>query len=155
VALSASHVGWGAIRLEPVWMQTGEAAGFAAALSVKNKTTPGQLDSDLLVRALVKNRVMVSFFNDVDVTSDDTRVPAAQYFGTKGFFASYDANLDEPLTESERTAWRDGFEKLRKGALEPMQLAKAVHAAEMNPTPKMQETRGAALLAMWNNLNSR
>ncbi|MCX7825859.1 MAG: FAD-dependent oxidoreductase, partial [Verrucomicrobiae bacterium] len=99
VALSASHVGWGAIRLEPVWMQTGEAAGFAAALAVKNNTTPAALDSDLLVRTLVKNRVMVSFFNDVDVTSDDPRIPAAQYLGTKGFFSDYDACLDEPVSD--------------------------------------------------------
>ena len=33
VCLSATHVAWGAVRLEPVWMQTGEAAGFAAALA--------------------------------------------------------------------------------------------------------------------------
>ncbi len=53
-----------------------------------------------LIRKLATSRVMISFFNDVDVTSDDPRVPAAQYFGTKGFFASYDAKLDAPLTES-------------------------------------------------------
>ena len=33
VCLSATHVAWGAIRLEPVFMQTGEAAGLAAALA--------------------------------------------------------------------------------------------------------------------------
>lgn len=153
VAISASHVGWGAIRLEPVWMQMGESAGFAAALAVKNKTTPAQLDADLLIRTLVKNRVMISFFNDVDVTSDDPRVPAAQYFGSKGFFSDYNARLDEPLSESERTVWKDGLEKLQKGTLEPMQLARAVHKSAANPLPQTKETRGAALLAMWNELN--
>jgi hypothetical protein len=36
VAISASHVGWGSIRLEPVWMQLGESAGFAAALAKRH-----------------------------------------------------------------------------------------------------------------------
>lgn len=155
VALSASHVGWGAIRLEPVWMQAGESAGFAAALAVKGQTTPGKLDADVLIRKLANSHVMISFFNDVDVTSGDPRIPAAQYFGAKGFFASYNARLDAPLTESEKAAWQDGFEKLQKGALEPMLLARAVHAAEATPTPKTKETRGTVLLAMWNDLNPR
>lgn len=86
VAISASHVGWESIRLEPVWMQLGESAGHAAALAVKTKTSPAQLDPDALLRTLVTSRVMVSFFNDTDVTSNDPRIPAAQYFGTKGFF---------------------------------------------------------------------
>ena len=37
VCLSATHVGWGAIRLEPVWMQLGEVAGVATALASKQK----------------------------------------------------------------------------------------------------------------------
>ena len=149
VAISASHVGWGAIRLEPVWMQMGESAGFAAALAVKNKTTPGKLDADLLVRELVKNRVMISFFNDVDVTSGDPRVPAAQYFGTKGFFSEYNARLDEPLSESEKAVWQDGMEKLQKGTLDPMQLAREVHAASARESPATKDKRGDILLRFW------
>lgn len=155
VAISASHVGWGAIRLEPCWMQLGESAGFAAGLAVKGQTTPGKLDPDLLIRKLATSRVMISFFNDLDVTSDDPRVPAAQYFGTKGFFASYDARLDAPITEAVKAAWEKGFSNLQKGTLEPMQLAKAVQEAEVNPTPQTKETRGAVMLAMWNKLSAQ
>lgn len=155
VALSASHVGWGAIRLEPTWMHAGESAGFAAALAVQGKTTPAALDSDKLMRKLASSHVMISFFNDVDVASDDPQVAASQYFGTQGFFASYDARLDEPVTEGEKAVWRDGFAKLKKGGLNPAEFARAVHAAEAQTTPKTQETRGAALLAMWNELNAR
>jgi hypothetical protein len=155
VAISASHVGWGSIRLEPVWMQLGESAGHAAALAMKGKTTPAKLDPDALIRKLATSRVMISFFNDVDVTADDPRIPAAQYFGTRGFFASYDAKLDAPLTESVKAAWEKGFADLQKVALDPMQLAKAVQAAETNPTPQTKETRGAVLLAMWNELSAQ
>ena len=149
VAISASHVGWGSIRLEPVWTQLGESAGHAAALCVKGQTTPAKLPADILIRKLAASRVMISFFNDLDVTSNNPQAAAAQYFGTKGFFVSYDAKLDEPLTEAVKAVWQDGFEKLQKGTLEPMQLAKAVHAAEMKESPATNETRGEAILAIW------
>jgi hypothetical protein len=149
VAISASHVGWGSIRLEPVWMQLGESAGHAAALAVKGGTTPAQLDPDLLIRKLATSRVMISFFNDVDVGADDPRVAAAEYFGTKGFFASYDAKLDAALTQSVERVWAEGFSSLRDGTLDPMQLAARVRQAEAEDSPTLDRTRGAALLSMW------
>ena len=155
IAISASHVGWGSIRLEPVWMQLGESAGFAAALAVKGNVTPGELATDALIRKLANSKVMISFFNDVDVTSDDPKVAAAQYFGTKGFFASYDAKLDQPLTETVKTAWEKGFEDLQNETLDPMQLAKAVHDAEAIESPTTDEKRGSKLLRLWNTLNTK
>ena len=78
VCLSATHVAWGAVRLEPVWRQTGEAAGFAAALAKRAKTAPAELDGDLLVRTLVARRQMVSFFNDFGVGGKEPWIPAVQ-----------------------------------------------------------------------------
>lgn len=155
VAISASHVGWGSIRLEPVWMQLGESAGFAAALAVKGQTTPAKLHPDALIRQLAASHMMISFFNDLNVASNDPRVPAAQYFGTKGFFASYDAKLDEPLTEAVKAVWEKGFEELKKGTLEPMQLAKAVHDAGAKSSSATEEKRGARLVSLWNTLNTQ
>jgi hypothetical protein len=133
-------------------MQAGESAGFAAALAVEGKTTPAALDPDALVRKLAENHVMVSFFNDVDVTSDDPRVAAAQYFGTKGFFASYDAKLNAPLAAAVKAAWQQGLDELKSGKLDPMKLARAVQAAEVATSPETKQTKGAALLAMWKDL---
>jgi sialidase-1 len=107
--------------------------------------TPAKLDPDHLVRKLAASRVMVTFFNDVDVASNDPRVAAAQYFGTKGFFAGYDARLDEPLTEAVRGAWLDGFEKLKQVTLDAAKLAAAVQAAESQDSPATEELRGEAL----------
>jgi hypothetical protein len=95
---------------------------------------------------------MISFFNDVDVTADDPQVAAAQFFGTQGFFASYDAELDQPLTVAVKAVWQEGFKKLQKGTLEPMQLAREVHAAEQKESQAMKETRGEAFVAMWKSL---
>jgi hypothetical protein len=125
VCLSSTHVAWGTIRLEPTWMNLCESAGHAAALAIQNKVTPAQLDPELLLRKLAASHVMLSFFNDVDVSSNDPRVAAAQYFATKGFFADYNARLDEPLTESVRAAWGKGLTAMREGTLKPMELVKA------------------------------
>ncbi|WP_043589237.1 FAD-dependent oxidoreductase [Geminisphaera colitermitum] len=112
VALSASHVGWGPIRLEPVWMQTGEAAGLAAVLAQKHDTTPTALNPDQLLRGLVERHTMISFFNDVDPVSAEPWIPAVQYLGTKGFFATYDAYPHEPLTSATADCWAKAFAAL-------------------------------------------
>ena len=62
VALSATHVAWGTIRLEPTWMEIGEAAGFAAALSIRNRVAPANLEADALVRELARRHLMLGFF---------------------------------------------------------------------------------------------
>ena len=154
VAISASHVGWGSIRLEPVWMQLGESAGHAAALAVKGQTTPAELAPDRLIRKLAASRMAVTFFNDVDAAGDDPRVPAAQYFGTKGFFAGYDARLGEPLTESLQKAWVEGFTQLQAGTLDPMRLARMVRESETVPSPATTQTRGDFLLQLWKKQNT-
>ncbi len=153
VCLSATHVAWGAVRLEPVFMHVGEAAGFAAALAKRLRTAPAQLDPDRLVRELCRRRMMVTFFNKMNVASDDPRVAAAQYFGTQGFFADYDARLDEPLSADVQSLWLDAFEKLRRKNLDPAQLAAAVHAAEAKNPPASDKTRGDVLLQLWKQLS--
>uniref|UniRef100_UPI0037841F47 FAD-dependent oxidoreductase n=1 Tax=Prosthecobacter sp. TaxID=1965333 RepID=UPI0037841F47 len=149
VCLSSTHVAWGTIRLEPTWMNLCESAGHAAALAIQNNVTPAALDPDVLLRKIAANHVMLSFFNDVDVASDDPRVAAAQYFATKGFFADYNARLDEPLTENVRNAWGKGLTAMREGTLKPMELVKAVREAETAQSKKLERTRGEALLSMW------
>jgi hypothetical protein len=154
VCLSATHVAWGSVRLEPVFMQVGEAAGVAAALALKAKTTPAQLNPDQLVRELATRRFMVSFFNDMDVAGKEAWIPAAQYFGTKGFFADYNARMNEPLTEAMRSVWLDGFKQLQQGTLDAAKLAMAVHAAESKESPATNELRADVLLRLWNQLIS-
>jgi hypothetical protein len=150
VCISATHVAWGTVRLEPVFMQLGESAGLAAAMAVKSKIAPAALAPDSLVRELCLRGAVISFFNDLDIAADHPAMSAAQYFGTKGFFASYNARLDEPLTEAMKAAWRDGFDKLQGGTLDPMQIAKAVHAAETKQSPATDQKRGDFLLNEFN-----
>jgi hypothetical protein len=146
VCLSATHIAWGAVRLEPVWMQTGEAAGFAAALAKKQKTTPAKLNSDLLVRTLVERRQMVSFFNDISVAGKEPWIPAVEYFGTKGFFHDYDVKAGAPLKRATAKVWADGLAKLRAGKLDANALARAVAEAERADAAPATAAEFAAML---------
>jgi hypothetical protein len=133
ICLSATHVMWGAIRLEPVWMQTGEAAGFAAAQAIKDKVTPAALDSRKLVRTLAEKQFLVSFFSDVKVTNGEAWIPAVQYLGTQGFFSDYDANATELLDRVTAMQWVGAFAKLMKNdSTVPRQLAQEIGAAPIS-----------------------
>jgi hypothetical protein len=66
-ALSASSVAYSSIRMEPVWMSTGQAAGTAAALAIRRKLPPRKVDVRDLQRALLKQRQVICFFNDLSL----------------------------------------------------------------------------------------
>ncbi len=104
VALSASHVGFQTIRLEPTWIQLGEAAGIAAAESLERDTTPANLDPTVLQRRLAENGTMLSFFADCDAEGESW-TPAIQFLGTKGFFRGYEARPETPLDKRTASAW--------------------------------------------------
>lgn len=152
VCFGATHVAWGGARLEPVFMQTGEAAGLAVALAQSAGVTPAALDSDLLVRELSRRGSLVTFFNDVDTAGKEPWVPAALYFGTKGFFADYDARPDEPLSDAVKARWQEGFRHLQEGTLDPQELAVKVHTAEKEKGLPAGETRGAFLSRLFGQL---
>ncbi|MCO6475085.1 MAG: FAD-dependent oxidoreductase [Phaeodactylibacter sp.] len=130
VCLSSSHVGWNAVRLEPTWMNIGESAGVAAALAVERNIPPAKLDSGLLLPALAKRRIMISFFNDIDITGGSPWVPAIQYLGTKGFFPGYNANAGELLTKEVARLWAEGFHAMRKGQIVPHEMALSIRKNE-------------------------
>ena len=71
----------------------------------------------MLLRKLAASHVMISFFNDLDVSADDPRIAAAQYLATKGFFADYNARLDEAITDpGERTTFYNQNQKAIRAA---------------------------------------
>lgn len=147
VCLSATHVGWNAVRLEPVLMQTGEAAGLAVALAGKSQTSLADLDPDRLVRGLCERRSMVTFFNDVDVGRPDPWVPAAQYFGTRGFFHDYNARANAPLKRTTAKIWADAFGKTRAEETEPDSLSAAVLHAESGESPPVTAAEFEAMVS--------
>jgi hypothetical protein len=58
-AVSASHVAYNALRLEPQFMILGEAAGTAAALAAERGVAPGELDASIVRSALGRRGAIV------------------------------------------------------------------------------------------------
>lgn len=131
VCLSATHVGWGAIRLEPTWMSIGESAAHAAVLAVERGQPPARIDSDQLIRRLAQHRILISFFNDVALDAGETWVPAVAYFGTQGFFATYDAQPRALVTSGLGQVWAQaGAEWLAGKSVDLAERSRRVLAAE-------------------------
>jgi hypothetical protein len=177
VCVSSTHVAWQAIRLEATWMHLAESAAIAAALGVKNRKPPSEIDTERLLRTLAEKRVMLTFFNDVDVSGSAAWIPAGQYFGAKGFFPDYDARADAPLTLEIAKRWAEGFQQLVAGKLAPRALAadlartnglesRAISGKEfarmlagrMQTAERFEDgplMRGEAMLMMWQALDRR
>lgn len=113
VCVSASHIGWGAIRLEPVWMSIGEAAAWLVVKAQAQKKDPSVVDRDMLIRHLAQQRFLLSFFNDVEGRESANWYAAVQYLGTKGFFGSYEARADEKITRQLADRWAEQLKHWR------------------------------------------
>ena len=87
-ALSATHVAFTAIRMEPVWMCTGQAAGLAAAIALDQKTELRNIDTNLLQRELVRNRQVLVYFNNLSI--DDPNFEEIQLQAIVEDYAEYE-----------------------------------------------------------------
>jgi hypothetical protein len=103
VAASTTHAAYSTIRMEPLWMGIGQAAGTAAALSLQNKVQIRDVDTRSVQRTLIENGQILTYFDDLDIT--DKAFAAAQFWGTKGFFKTYKAELLEPATADDLKQW--------------------------------------------------
>ncbi len=61
VCMGATHVAWGAVRLEPCLIHLGEVAGFAAAIALRDGTLPGLIDGEALAEELRGRDVQTAF----------------------------------------------------------------------------------------------
>ena len=107
-AVSASHVGFSALRMEPSWVGLGQAAGLAAALAVKSGGEVRDVSVPALQHQLWQRGAMTIYATDLTPVIQIPRPAwdppgtfpaalqpwpvtapffhAAQYFGTRGFF---------------------------------------------------------------------
>jgi hypothetical protein len=84
VAVSASHVGYSALRLEPTYTAMGQAAGLAAHVALKAGVNVNKVSVAEVQNLLHERDAMTVYFSDVPPAS--LYFKAAQYFGTRGFF---------------------------------------------------------------------
>lgn len=124
VAVSASHVGYSALRLEPTWTSLGHAAGLAAHLTLSSKFSVPALQR--LLHAQGQATIYVSdvpphhpqfaavqwagshgLFDDVQPYQSAQLEPRRLRFGSQYFYASttFRANLDVALDGRLTAAW--------------------------------------------------
>lgn len=147
VCLSATHVAWGTIRLEPTWMNLAESAAFAAAQAIRQNVPPAAISTDALLRTLARQRVMISFFNDIDLNSDAPWIPAAQYYGTRGFFPDYDVRPAAPLKASTAKIWLAASRQSNTSDSTHQQTLTEVARSEATDSAPISRSGWEALLA--------
>lgn len=126
VACSASHFGFSALRLEPIWASLGQAAGWAAALALHEKTSVQQVNVTTLQARLHADHSATIYVSDVPPDAPD--FAAVQWFALRGGLHGLAANnqpkaefitgqyskahpghtarLDQSLDEALRTRWQ-------------------------------------------------
>lgn len=103
VAVSATHMGLGTIRMEPCWMQIGYAAGVAADVSLASRMDVRRISIDRLQDELLKDKQVITYIKDEPWGSETSK--AVQYFGARSFFTGYEAKPDEAVTVAEASQW--------------------------------------------------
>lgn len=105
VCLSSTHVAWGAIRLEPTWMNIAESVALAVEMCINENKWIDTIEIDKLQIKLVEKRIMIGFFNKIDIHSNSPYIPAIQYFSAKGFFRDYNFKPDELIDKYLVEIW--------------------------------------------------
>lgn len=82
VAASSSHVGFCAIRLEPIWMSLGQAAGHAAVIAIEDQTSVQLVSVSKLQSRLHAHGSATIYTSDVPPSSPD--FAAVQWWATLG-----------------------------------------------------------------------
>ncbi|MFA0746839.1 FAD-dependent oxidoreductase, partial [Fervidibacter sp.] len=137
-AVSATHIGFGTLRLEPVWMALGQAAGVAAHLALASSprppshaTRPASVRSvpvDQLQRLLLQQGQVIAFFTDLP-SPESEEFAAVQFFAARGFFDTYEVRANERVDEGAARKMLHRFAELKR-----LPLPHAFGTANETPT---------------------
>jgi len=105
VAVSASHVGFSSLRLEPVWTALGQASGIAAHIALSEEVPISKVAVKEVQKLLHENNAKTAYISDIDVYSP--YFVAAQYFGVRGFLH------DAYLMEESKMSGTDTYKSIR------------------------------------------
>ncbi|WP_373494655.1 FAD-dependent oxidoreductase [Aquiflexum sp.] len=134
VAVSSSHVGFSALRLEPTWSAIGQATGLAAHLMLENNLGATDVPIDQLQRLIHEAGGKTVYVSDVE--NDHPYFKAIQYLGAKGIFHNIfplsDINLKAPAN-----LWK-------------MQYREAYPYHQINPDEHISEEQAKSWISMLN-----
>jgi hypothetical protein len=108
VCLSASHIAYGSIRMEPVFMQLSQVAGVATSMAIDNKTSVQKIDVKKLQHKLGVDPLLNG--TTPDILADNEH---AEQFSTIGYWKQnevwmgqykYNCIITDSITNAERRA---------------------------------------------------
>ncbi len=184
VAVSSSHVGFSALRMEPTWTSLGQAAGVAAAMAVKQRQAVRTVAVPAMQQRLWSLGAMTVYVTDLTPVLKIPRpswdppgsfnaalhpwpvvspwFKAAQYFGTRGFFADLVDTKTAPAVKRPRATgqWNAAYPHHAVGIATPIDAALAARWAKLagvTPAPNLQAdghlTRGEFLNRLYAQVN--
>ncbi len=135
VAALSSHVGFCALRLEPIWMSMGQAAGEAIGIALKNASPLHEISAAEIRERLHASGTATIYTSDVSEESPD--FAAVQWWGSLGGFIPLDRTRDdEPADYGQRGK----------------QLIGQYHAAFPNHTVELEQPLSDVVRRQWNSL---
>ncbi len=103
VPVSASHIGFSTLRMEPCWMALGQAAGVAASISIDQQVKLKNVDINKIQQKLIEQQATLIYFKDLTVDHPDFAM--AQYLGVRGYFPDWNAELNEKVDLPTAKLW--------------------------------------------------
>ncbi len=107
-AASATHIGFGTLRMEPVWIALGQAAGTSAHIARQLFIDPRDVPINRLQAVLLNDNQIITTYNEMKTPTTsvtENQWKALQFWGTRGFFTSYDALPMQDITRGEAASW--------------------------------------------------
>lgn len=112
-AVSATHVAYGTLRLEPVRMSMGQAAGAAAYLSITRGVGLRCVNPAWIQDRVLSQHGYIYWYSDV--TPHTRHFKAIQFLGARGVLAAEPFRPDDNLTEDEALQALDRLVQLEGG----------------------------------------
>lgn len=106
VPVSGTHIGFSTLRMEPCWMALGEAAGTAAAISIRDKVAPRKIEIRKLQENLLDHGAVLIYFRDSSPGQEHYK--ALQMMALRGLFPKdWHAKLNEKIDEQTAARWTE------------------------------------------------
>ena len=102
-AVSATHVGYGTLRLEPLYMAMGEACGVVADLARRRWIPTSRMPVLPVQQDLTTHGALLTYFDDIAETAGVFQ--AMQTLGTRGLFEDYAAKPNATLDRGTAAQW--------------------------------------------------
>ncbi len=119
-AVSATHVGYGALRMESVRMSLGQAAGALAYESALYSQPPKCINPAWVQDKVLSQHAYITWYSDVN--RDTRHFQAIQFMGARGMFAGEAFAPDKDLSCGDALCAMRNLLELERGNTEAVNL---------------------------------